>query len=55
MSKVAADLLVCRKKFFLIVTDYTSKYFELAQPSNASSDTAVPTWEVYLHNMAHPK
>ena len=40
-NKVAADLFVCLSKLYLIVIDYTSKYFELAQLPNASSDTAI--------------
>ena len=34
-NKVATDLFVCLNKFYLIVIDYTSKYFKLALLPNA--------------------
>ena len=37
-NKVATDLFACPDKLYLIVIDYTSKYFELAQLPNASPD-----------------
>ena len=40
-NKVANDLLVCLNKLYLIVIDYTSKYFEIAQLPDASSDTVI--------------
>ena len=40
-NKVAIDLFVCLNKLYLTVIDYTSKYFELAQLPNASSDTVI--------------
>ena len=38
-NKVATDLFLCLNKLYLIVIDYTSKFFELAQLPNAFSDT----------------
>ena len=40
-KKAASDLFVCLNKLYLIVIDYTSKYFELAQLPNATSDTVI--------------
>ena len=40
-NKVATELFVCLYKLYLIVIDYTSKYFELAQLRNASLDTVI--------------
>ena len=40
-NKVATDLFVCLNKLYLIVIDYTSKYFEIAQLPDASSDTVI--------------
>ena len=40
-KKVATDLFVCLNKLYLIVIDYTSKYFELTQLPNALSDTVI--------------
>ena len=40
-NKVAIDLFECLNKLYLIFIDYTSKYHELAQLSNASSDTII--------------
>ena len=40
-NKVATDLFVCLDKLYLIVIDYTSKYFELVQLPNASSDRVI--------------
>ena len=40
-NKVAIDLFVCLNKLYLIFIDCTSKYFELAQLPNTSSDTAI--------------
>ena len=54
MFEAATDLFVCRNKLYLIVTDYTSKYFKLAQLPNISSDTK-PIREVYFDNMGYPK
>ena len=53
-NKAATDLFVCRNKLYVIVTDYTSKYLELAQLPNISSDTK-PIREVYFDNMGYPK
>ena len=40
-NKVATDLFVCLNKLYLIVIDYTSKYFEIAQLPDVSSDTVI--------------
>ena len=40
-NKVATDLFLCLNKLHLIVIDYTSKYFEIAQLPDASSDTVI--------------
>ena len=40
-NKVATDLFVSLNKLYLIVIDYTSKYFEIAQLPDASSDTVI--------------
>ena len=40
-NKVATNLFVCLRKLYLIVIDYTSKYFEVAHLPNASSDTVI--------------
>ena len=40
-NKIATDLVVCLNKLYLIVIDYTSKYFEIAQLPGASSDTVI--------------
>ena len=40
-NKVATDLFVCLNELYLIVTDYTSKYFETAQLPDVSSDTVI--------------
>ena len=40
-DKVATDLFICLKKVYLIVIDYPSKYFEIAQLPKASSDTVI--------------
>ena len=39
--KVVTDLLVCLNKLYLVVIDYTSKYSELVQLPNASSDRVI--------------
>ena len=41
LNKIATDMFVCLSKLYLIVIDYTSKYFELAQVPNTSSDTFI--------------
>ena len=38
-NKVSTDLFVCLNKLYLIVIDYTSKYFELAQLPNLSASS----------------
>ena len=40
-NKVATNLFVCLNKLYFIVINCTSKYFELAQLTNASSDTVI--------------
>ena len=40
-NKVAIDLFEYLNKLYLIVTDYTTKYFQLTQLPNASSDTVI--------------
>ena len=40
-NKVATDLFVCLNKLYMIVIDYTSKYFEIAQLPDTSSDTVI--------------
>ena len=40
-NKVATDLFVCLNKLYLIVIDYTSKYFEIAQLPDTSLDTVI--------------
>ena len=40
-KKVATDLFVCLNILYLIVIDYTTKYFELAQLPNPLSDTVI--------------
>ena len=58
MFEAATDLFVCRNKLYLIVTDYTSKYFKLAQLPNISSDTKqIRVWvrQVYFDNLGYPK
>ena len=40
-NKVATDLFVCLSRLYLNVIDYTSKFFELAQLPNASSDEVI--------------
>ena len=40
-KKVTTDLFVCLNILYLIVIDYTTKYFELAQLPNPLSDTVI--------------
>ena len=40
-TKIATYLFVCLNKLYLIVIDYTSKYFEINQLPDASSDTII--------------
>ena len=52
-NKVATDLFVSLNNLYLIVIDYTSKYFELARLPNASSDTVITHMKSIFHDMPY--
>ena len=54
-NKVATDLFVYLNRLYLIVIDYTSKIFELAQLPNASSDKVITHMRSIFARYGTPK